>query len=234
MTYLCTFTFCKWDHTCHMNADAAHAHCTHISVNLTSLCCWWSWQILRKLTSLHFKSHNLTWEIPKTPEICGLSAANRFCSWQTSSCKVLSWLQIVLSCQKLYTTVHFTVRSCPYEILKYCTVGFLPSDRQSERESKLGWAWMNNRRSIMDDKLTKFFLSVSPSVSFYSSSFCFLSHFLLFSSMLHSLCDTMSLLWGTCSPLSLLAAWKRAALLYGLLKSPGDVLSSPHFSEKSD
>lgn len=61
-------------------------------------------------------------------------------------------------------------------------------------------------------------LSVSLSVSFFS-------HFLLFSSMLHSLCDTMSLLWGTCSPLSLLAAWKRAALLYGLLKSPGDVLS---------
>lgn len=153
------------------------------------------------------------------------------------------------------------------ELPKYCTVSFLPRDRYShterlsnwlkmkeEEQHKAGWAWMNNRQSIMDDKLTKFPLSASLSLSFsYISYIHFLTvfslpllfFFKLFSSfsVLFSHCDTMSLLWGTCSgrrrwlpsslePLSCL--WKRAALLYGLLKSPGDVLSSLCFSEKSD
>lgn len=148
------------------------------------------------------------------------------------------------------------------EILKYCTVRFLPGDRYSQRERlsnsvkmkageqhKAGWAWMNNRRSIMDDKLTKFLLSLSLFLLYflYSFSYCihppFASFFFLLFSLLFSDSDTMSLLWGICSgrrrwlpsslePLSCL--WMRAALLYGLLKSLGDFLSSPCFSEKYD
>lgn len=112
------------------------------------------------------------------------------------------------------------------EILKYCTVGFLPRDRyrHAERLSKrvkmkggrtaqhkAGWAWMNNRQSIMDDKLTKFFLfclSLSPSLCFF--------HFLLFSSVLltvtpcHSFEAHVLEEDGDCHPpLSLLAAFGR-------------------------
>lgn len=36
---LCTFTFCKWEHTCHMDVDVVHAHRTQVSVHLASLCC---------------------------------------------------------------------------------------------------------------------------------------------------------------------------------------------------
>lgn len=135
--------------------------------------------------------------------------------------------------------VYCTVRggAVLVDILKYCTAGFLPGDRyrHAERLSKrvemkggeqrkAGWACMNNRQSIMDDKLTKFFLFSVPSLCSFptlSSSLC----------APHS--DTMSLLWGTCSgrrrrlpcsPEPLSCLWKGAALLSGLLKSLEDIL----------
>lgn len=90
-----------------------------------------------------------------------------------------------------------------------------------------------------------FSVYVSVCLSF-PPSLCFFPPLPLSSSMLHSPCDTMSLLWGTCSgrrlpllssPELLSSLWTRAALLYGLLKSPGDAfscLSLSASSEKSD
>lgn len=132
------------------------------------------------------------------------------------------------------------------ELPKYCTVSFLPRDRYShterlsnrlkmkeEEQHKAGWAWMNNRQSIMDDKLTKFPLSASLSMSFsYISYIHFLTvfslpllFFLNFSPL--SLCSSLTVTPCHCfeahvleedggchPPLSLLAAFGREPLYF--------------------
>lgn len=125
-------------------------------------------------------------------------------------CSEFVWFVLFLSASvcKRRTSLVGTQLRCPCEILKCSTVSFLPGDRCRTMEHKskdergrtapyrwVGTQWIRGNLQWM----TGWPSSISLCLSFFLPL-----HILLCSSMLRSLCDTMSLLWGTCF-------WKKTA-----------------------